>query len=95
MPTTSLTDDQLDDAIAEEIARRVCACHPTATSRMRRGLVKLYVEQAAGVASSPGRISDRELAAYFGEAPQRISETRNSALARAWRAIHEKYPELL
>jgi len=95
MPTTDLTDDQIDDLLAEEIANRVIACHPSATSRFRRGLVKLYTEQAVGTASEPGRIRDRELAAYFGEAPQRISETRNSALTRAWRAIHEMYPELL
>lgn len=95
MPTTDLTDDQLDDRIAEEIAQRVLASHPTATSRMRRAMVRLYTEQAVGAASAPGRIRDRELAAYFGESPQRISETRATALARAWRAIHDQYPELL
>lgn len=95
MPTTALTDAQLDDRFAEEIARRVLASHPTASSRLRRGLVKLYVEQAAGVASAPGRISDRELAAYLGVAPQRISEIRSAALVSAWRAIHERFPELL
>ena len=95
MPTTDLTDEELDDRIAEEVAQYVRARHPSATGRRRCGLVKLFVEQLTGVASAPGSISDRELAGYLGESQQRISETRNAALTRAWHAIHEKYPELL
>jgi len=94
-PSPAATAEEIEDLLAEDLAQRVNALHPTASSRFRRGLVKLWLHQAAGVASAPGRISDRELASYLGESPQRISETRAAGLARAWRTIHEQYPDLL
>jgi len=95
MPTPELTDDQIADAIAEEVVRRIAESHPHATGKFLRMLVRLYTRQATGAEKPPGRITDSALADYFGEAPQRISETRASGLARAYQSYRARFPELI
>jgi len=87
MPASDLTPDQITDAIAEEVSARVMASHANASPGFRRMLVRLYTAQATGSAPAPGRISDRWLGMYLAMAPQRVSETRSRALAKAWKAM--------
>lgn len=90
-----LTDDQITDALATEIAARVRASHPHASGHMLRQLVRLYTRQALGLAPPPGRITDAELGEHLGGCHRRISETRARALARAWQVYQTRFPDLL
>lgn len=99
-----LTDDQITDAIAAEVASRLQASHPMVTAPMRKRLVKLYTAQAVGIVPPPGRITDAQLGQYLGSDHRRISETRHraierlkanprhlAALAEAWPAYHPHF----
>lgn len=90
-----MTEDDITDRLADEVAARICASHPAACGTFLRRLVALYTAQMVGRASAPGRISDRELGEWLGASPQRISEERARGLARCWKAYHERFPELL
>ncbi len=95
MPTTDLTDDQISDRVADEVAARILASHPNASGRFLRMLVTLYTAQATGRELPPGQITVARLAVYLDESPQRISEVHATAINRAWKACHEMFPELL
>lgn len=88
-----MTDDQITDAIAAEIVQRVRERHPHVSHPFMRRLVRLYTLQATGQAPAPGRITNAELSRHFGIDPQRLSEDFHRALARAYRAYQERYPE--
>lgn len=89
------TDEEIDDRIAEEVAARIEASHPHASESFRRKLVKLYVAQALGMATRPGRITARELAGWLELSRQSVSLAEKMGLARAWKAYHSKYPHLI
>lgn len=89
MTPPDLTPDEITDRIADEVAARVMASHPHASGKFQELLVRLYTAQAVGDAPPPGRIRDRLLGAYLEMAPQRVSETRIRALARAWQAYQK------
>ena len=89
-----IDDDDLTDAIAEEIVARVERSHPQADPAFRRRLVHLYTAQALGVAPQPGVITAVELAEWLGMSKQRISDAAATGLARAWNICRRRYPEL-
>ena len=89
-----IDDDDLTDAIAEEIVARVERSHPQADPAFRRRLVHLYTAQALGVAPQPGAITAVELAEWLGMSKQRVSDAAASGLARAWQTMRRRYPEL-
>lgn len=90
-----MTDDQITDAIAAEIVQRVESAHPQLSPRFRRQLVSLYTRQALGVLPPPGKIKNKQLAHALGHDPKRLSEEFTQALAHAWLAYQERFPELL
>lgn len=89
-----LTDDQINDAIAAEIVARIKATHKNLSPKFRRQLVSLYTRQALGIVPPPGRITDRQLGIWLDRDPRRLGEDRAQALARAWQAYQDRFPEL-
>jgi len=82
MPDDDLTDDQITDRVASEVADRIRARHPNASPAFRRKLVRLYTLQAAGLAAAPGAITDVELGQHLGLDPRRIGEDAARAIER-------------
>lgn len=89
------TDEEIEDRIAEEVADRIHASHPHASESFRSKLVKLYVAQAVGQATQPGRITARELAGWLELSRQSVSLAEKMGLARAWKEYQARWPELL
>lgn len=89
-----MTDTELDQRIADEVAARIAEHHPRlADPAFLRRLVSLYTAQAVGAAPPPGRITAADLAGWLGLRPQRVHDAYASGLARAWRAYRERWPE--
>lgn len=87
-------DDAIAEAVADEVTARIMRDHPTSSPAFRKRLVRLYIRQAVGSEAPSGKITGRSLAGYLGLAPQRLSEIEGSALARAWKTYHDRFPEL-
>jgi hypothetical protein len=98
MPEHTLTDDDDDaaitEAIASEVVARVERSHPHASPAFWRLLVRLYTLQACGKLPPPGIISDQQLADHLGMDFRRLSETRLTALTKAYLHIRKHHPEL-
>ena len=92
---TSMTPEDITARIADEVAARIAASHPEASRKFLRLLVRLYTDQALGLAPPPGEITQDELAGYLGVSRSRVGQIASGALARAWKAYHTRWPELL
>ena len=77
-----LTDEEITDRVASEVAERIRARHPNTSPSFRRKLVRLYTLQAVGLASPSGQITDVELGQHLGRDPRRISEDAARAIER-------------
>jgi hypothetical protein len=90
-----LTDAQIIDHLADEVAERVNRAAPHGTPEFRRQLAALYTRQVTGQAPPPGRISQQELGACFGLSKTRIHQLETGALAKLWREYTARFPDLL
>jgi DNA-directed RNA polymerase sigma subunit (sigma70/sigma32) len=85
-----LSDDEITDRIASEVAARVQADHPDADAERRRRLVRAYTRRAVGE-----NLTLDDLGAILGQAPQRVHELESRALARAYHTYRQLFPDLL
>lgn len=83
--TTHLTDDEITDRIASEVAARIEARHPAASVPFRRRLVSLYTRQILGLEKPAGQITRAALGSYLGISGQRVLEIESTELARLYR----------
>lgn len=86
----ALTDEQIEDALAEEVVAAIPAHY---TPAFREALVSLYVRKMLG---EEGRITTRRaLADCLGISDQRVAEIESLALARLYRKHHHTLREEL
>jgi hypothetical protein len=94
MPTEPTDDDAIATALADGVIALVDESHPHASPKFRRRIARLYLRQLTGTEKPPGRISNASVGSYIGLSRQRASETQQIALAKLYRAITERHPDL-
>ena len=81
-PDADAEDDAIAEALADEVLARIMAAHPQATPAFRKKLVRLYMRQATGRESCPGKISQRALGSDLHLTYRRVSQIEADALAK-------------
>lgn len=94
-PTPSPDEDALATALADAAIALVEESHPTAPPVFRRRMARLYLRQLTGSEKPPGQIAAATVARSMGVSKQRGSEIQAVAIAKLYRAILDRHPELL